>query len=864
MNDVRERPGMAEKDNDQTEKKTLSLGGKKLELKRTVEAGQIRQSFSHGRTKTVAFEVKKKRNLERSSDEKDKQERTLTTLQKGTGLTEGEIEARMRILREAERTGDEEKKRQEELARLMELDAERKQELERQKEHERLVKEKQDADKLESEKAAQEAAEKKAAGSGKPSAESEISPATVAPAEPSDREDAGHRLTLKPRETTLTEEEERQERNRKAAAETRRSTTPPKRDVKQRLHRLSYQDALEGKDDQTRHPSMAAIRRHREKRREQSRDSQETKFIVREVQLPEVITVQELANRMAVRAAEVIKKLMAMGVIATINQNLDADTAELIISEFGHTVKRITDADIETQWFQQEADSEASLLPRPPVVTVMGHVDHGKTSLLDAIRKTDVVSTEAGGITQHIGAYQVTMPSGKKITFIDTPGHAAFSEMRARGANVTDIVILVVAADDGIKEQTAEAISHAKAAKVPIIVAINKVDKPDANPGRVRQELLTYELVAEDLGGDIPCVEVSAKQGLNIEKLEETILLMADILELKANPHRAAIGTVIESKVDKGRGPVATILVQRGTIHTGEIFVAGTQLGRVRALVNDKGKILQEAGPSMPVEVLGLSGAPAPGDAFVVMDNEGEARDIVEYRERRARDLKATAVRKSSLEKLFTPTADGHRKELAVIIKCDVQGSLEAITGSFGKVNSDEVSVRVIHSGVGSINESDISLAQASKALVIGFNVRANQQARDQSSKSGVEIRYYSIIYDVLDDIKALLSGMLSPTLKEVFLGYAEIRDVFSITKVGKVAGCYITSGVVKRGAKVRLLRDNIVIHEGTLKTLRRFKDEVKEVREAFECGMAFENYQDIREGDVIECFEIESIARQL
>ncbi len=579
--------------------------------------------------------------------------------------------------------------------------------------------------------------------------------------------------------------------------------------------------------------------------------------------IPDTINVGELANRMAVRGADVIKALMKLGMMVTINQVIDGDTAELVCTEFGHMPKRVSDADIEIGLRGKE-DVEESLLPRAPVITVMGHVDHGKTSLLDALRSTDVAGGEAGGITQHIGAYQVTIKSGQKITFIDTPGHAAFTEMRARGANLTDVVVLVVAADDGIMPQTIEAISHAKAANVPIVVAINKMDKPEANPERVRSELLQHGIVLEEFGGDVLSVEVSAKKRMNLGKLEEAILLQAEVLELKANPKRAAEGVVIESKVDRGRGMVATVLVQRGTLAVGDIFVAGKEWGRVRALNSDHGQKLNTALPSMPVEVLGFNGLPAAGDELFVVDSENRAREIAEYREHKEKEAKAAAVAKSNMDKILGRIAETHAKELAVVIKTDVQGSLEALTGSLLKLATDEVAVRVLHGAVGGINESDVTLARASNGIIIGFNVRANPQARDLARRDGVDIRYYSIIYDVIDEMKALLGGLLSPTLKEKFLGYAEIRDVFNITKIGKVAGCYVTEGVVKRGAKVRLLRDNVVIHEGALKTLRRFKDEVKEVKDSFECGIAFENYDDIKKSDVIECFEIEEIARVL
>ncbi|CAO3417191.1 translation initiation factor IF-2 [Azospirillum endophyticum] len=615
--------------------------------------------------------------------------------------------------------------------------------------------------------------------------------------------------------------------------------------------------------DRTR--SLAAVRRARERERLRQMSRQETAKVTRDVVLPEVITVQELANRMAERGADVIKALMRMGVMATINQTIDADTAELVITEFGHRVRRVSESDVEIGLRATEEEG-AILVPRPPVVTIMGHVDHGKTSLLDALRQTDVVSGEAGGITQHIGAYQVQLESGAKITFIDTPGHAAFTEMRARGANVTDVVVLVVAANDGVMPQTIEAIRHAKAAKVPIIVAINKCDLPDAKPERVRQELLQHELVVEEMGGDVLDVEVSAKAKRNLSKLEEAILLQAEILELRANPERAAEGVVIEAKLERGRGSVATVLVQRGTLKVGDVFVTGAEWGRVRALINDRGQTVNEAAPAVPVEVLGLNGTPMAGDDFTVVESEARAREIAEFRQRKKREAVVAASARGSLQDMFSRIQAGEAKELPVVIKGDVQGSIEAIASSLEKLTAEntEVKVRVLHNSVGAINESDITLANASNAMIIGFNVRANPQARDLAKRDGVEIRYYSIIYNVIDDVKAALTGLLSPTLRERFIGYATIREVFNITKVGKVAGCMVTQGTVKRGAGVRLLRDNVVIHEGTLKTLKRFKDEVKEVREGYECGMAFENYDNIQAGDQIEAFEIEEIAREL
>ncbi len=609
--------------------------------------------------------------------------------------------------------------------------------------------------------------------------------------------------------------------------------------------------------------SLSAVKRARQKAKSSMMKVEQVKQY-RDVIVPETITVQELANRMSERGGDVIKSLMKMGVMATINQSIDADTAELIILEFGHRIKRVTEADVEIG-IDGETDDETNLVFRPPVVTIMGHVDHGKTSLLDALRMTDVVSGEAGGITQHIGAYQITISSGEKITFLDTPGHAAFTEMRARGANVTDIVILVVAANDSIMPQTIEAIAHAKAANVPIIVAINKIDLPDANPAKVKQDLLMHDIQVEEMGGDVLCVELSAKKKINLDKLQETILLQAEVLNLRANPKRAAVGAVVESKVEQGRGSVATVLIQNGTLRIGDIFVVGSEWGRVRALLDDKGKPIKLALPGQPVEVLGLSGTPDAGDSFTVVANEPKAREIVDYRLRKKKEKEAAIVTGASFEQLLAQARD-NKKELPIIIKADVHGSVEAIAGSLSKMVKDnlEVGVRVLHTGVGAITESDVTLAKASGAFLVGFNVRANAQARDMAKRDKVEIRYYNIIYNIIDDVKALLGGMLSPLVREEYLGQAQIRQVFNVTKVGKIGGCMVTAGSVKRGAKVRLLRDDVVIHEGTLKTLKRFKDEVKEVQMGMECGMAFENYEDIRENDVIECFEVKEETRTL
>jgi translation initiation factor IF-2 len=663
----------------------------------------------------------------------------------------------------------------------------------------------------------------------------------------------------------LEEEEEPSTVPRRGARpEAKKPVAPARREeMRRRTGKITVTRAL-ADDEGERMRSLASVRRARERERQRLHQGEPEQIkVVRDVVVPETITVQEVANRMAERGADVIKALMRMGVMATINQTIDADTAELVITEFGHRLRRVSESDVE-MGLRGEEDLPQTLAPRAPVVTVMGHVDHGKTSLLDALRETDVAASEAGGITQHIGAYRVTLKSGKQITFIDTPGHQAFTAMRARGANVTDIVVLVVAADDGIMEQTVEAIRHAKAAQAPMIVAINKIDKADAKPERVRQELLQHEIVVEQLGGDVLDVEVSALERTNLDKLEEAILLQAELLDLTANPNRPAEGVVIEAKLERGRGAVATVLIQRGTLRVGDIFVAGSEWGRVRALVDDRGQSQREAGPSTPIEVLGLNGTPLAGDDFVVAENESRARDIADFRQRRRRNAIAASGARGTLEQMFSQIAAGVAKELPVVVKSDVQGSLEAIVGSLEKLSTDEVSVRVLHSAVGGINESDVILAKASAAVIIGFNVRANPQARDLARRDGVEIRYYSIIYDLIEDMRGALSGLLAPTLREHFLGNASIRDVFNITKVGRVAGCMVTEGSVRRGAKVRLLRDNVVVHEGTLKTLKRFKDEVREVNQGYECGMAFENYQDIQTGDVIECFEMEEVARSL
>ncbi|MBF0166953.1 MAG: translation initiation factor IF-2 [Alphaproteobacteria bacterium] len=851
--------------NDQDGSK-LRLARPKLELKKTVEAGQIRQSFSHGRSKAVAVEVRKKRTITSGSTPQEVAEAAAAPVQAPSAppppapppapepvphhqLTDDEKQHRLHALQAA-------RKAEEESRRLAHIKAE------------------EDA------RAAEEERERKAKLPPEPepvaAQEVEAAPTPAAPearpALPSAKPGAADSVRV-PRPAghgaDIDEDDESSDKSRRpgrggAAAHKPPAPVKSRMEPKRRSGKLTVSAALDDEDRGERGRSMAAVKRARERERMKLLEAQKAaeKF-VREIVVPETITVQELANRMAARGAEVIKALMRMGVMANINQVIDADTAELVVQEFGHTTKRVSDSDVEIGLTGID-DTEENLIRRPPVVTVMGHVDHGKTSLLDALRETDVVSGEAGGITQHIGAYQVTMRGGQKITFIDTPGHEAFTAMRARGAAVTDVVVLVVAADDGIMPQTIEAIRHAKAAKVPIVVAVNKIDKPDADPARVRQELLNHEIVVEEMGGEVLAIDVSAKKRMNLEKLEEAILLQAEILELKANPDRTAQGVVIEAKMEKGRGAVATVLVQKGTLKVGEIFVCGTEWGRVRAMADDHGKKIDSAGPASPVEVLGLNGVPQAGDDFIVVENETRAREVAGYRERKQREARHVASARGTLEQMFERIQAGEVKELPVVVKGDVQGSVEAIIGTISRIGTDEVKIRVLHSAVGGINESDVTLARASSALIIGFNVRANPQARDIARRDGVDIRYYSIIYDVAEDMKKALTGMLAPTIREKFLGYAEIREVFNITKVGKVAGCRITEGVVKRGAKVRLLRDSVVIHEGGLSQLKRFKDDVKEVQEGYECGMSLENYNDIQQGDVIECFEMEEIAATL
>jgi len=840
-------------------KKKLSLTRPgKLELKKTVEGGQVRQNFSHGRSKVVTVEVKKKRTFEagtggRMAEVKETPEPIVEEAPEedvveevaappapaadpGPTLTDHERAARAKALEDA-----------------------------KQAEEERLIREEEDKENaaIRAIEQAEEDAQRKVEEEERERLEAEAR-RRAEEEEALDREQRGQAAAeagvakLKAHDLDAPSEEEDQKSKRGKVAP-KRPAPARKGEPRRRAGKLTIADAL---DETERVRSLASVRRAREKQKKQEGPIEHVK-IVREVTLPETITVQELSNRMAERGIEVVKSLMKMGVMVTMHQTIDADTAELVAEEFGHTVKRVSDADVEIGLIG-DADDEGDLEDRPPVVTVMGHVDHGKTSLLDALRQADVVSGEAGGITQHIGAYQVSSDDGNRITFIDTPGHEAFTAMRSRGAGVTDIVILVVAADDGIMPQTVEAIDHAKAAEVPIIVAINKIDRPDADPNRIRTQLLEHEIVSEAMGGDVLDVEVSAVEKTNLDKLEEAITLQAEILDLKSNPDRTAEGTIIESRVEPGRGPVATVLVKRGTLKMGDIFVTGSEQGRVRAMVNDRGHNIKEAGPSVPVEVTGLNRAPDAGDDFVVVENETRAREIAEFRSEKKRAVRMAVAPRGTLDEMFTAIQAGEAKELPILIKSDVQGSAEAISGLLQKLPQDEVKVHIIHQAVGGINESDIQLANASGALVVGFNVRANKQARDLAETEGVDIRYYSVIYDLADDVKGVLVGLMTPELRESFLGNAEIREVFNVSKIGKVAGCYISEGMVKRGAKVRLLRDDVVIHEGSLSTLKRFKDDVREVQLHYECGMSFENYNDIKVGDVIECFDVEEVAPEL
>ncbi len=842
---------------DTDENKSAGSGGKTLSLRRTVESGHVRQNFSHGRSKSVLVEKKRKRTVTGPGQTADAPAVEVKTTRKKVEKPAPKPVANKPQPQSDNRPGvvlrtltEEEKDAR---ARAVELARGREAEERKQAEEERARR----ASEEDSVRIAREAAEAKQAEEERVRAEEEA--ARIKAEEEAARQleiDEKPKSDIKPAPTKPIETA----RPRKGKDDAKPAPSR-KADQPRRVGRLTIAKAL---DDAPRQRSLASIRRRRERERQAATGNNEpAQKISRDVVIPEVITIQELANRMAERSVDVIKLLMKQGQMFKINDIIDTDTAQLVVEEMGHTARRVSESDVE-EGIMGEEDVDDDLQPRAPVVTVMGHVDHGKTSLLDAMRDANVVSGEAGGITQHIGAYQVRLEDGNLITFLDTPGHEAFTAMRARGAKATDIVVLVVAGDDGVMPQTIEAIKHAKAAEVPMIIAINKMDKPDVDASRVRNELLQHEVFPESLGGDVLEVEVSALKKTNLDKLRELIVLQSELLELKANPNRSADGIVIEAKLDRGRGPVATVLIQRGTLRVGDVFVAGAESGRVRALINDKGENIEEAGPSVPVEVLGLNGAPEAGDQFAVVDSEGRAREITDYRQRKRRDMRGAPVARSSLEQMMSQLQDSGRKESPILVKADVQGSAEAIVGAVEKLNTDEVACRVIHSGVGGITESDVALASATKAPIIGFNVRANQQARQAAEQEGIEIRYYNVIYNLVDDIKAAMSGLLDPTLREDFLGNAEILEVFNVSKVGKVAGCRVTEGNVKRGAQVRLIRDNVVIHEGKLSTLKRFKDEVKEVASGQECGMAFENYQDLKAGDVIECFDVEEVARTL
>ncbi len=858
-------------------KKPLGLSRPgRLELKKTVETGQVRQSFPHGRSKSVTVEVKRKRTFTQDAGGLLHEVKTpapdlaaahaeAAAAEAGTAiphtLTDEEKAARVRALKSAVQADHEARKRyeSEEIRRAEEESRRRAEEEER-----RRVEEEEARRRTEEEarhKSEEEAREEATRVEAKPVATPpQARPSPAARAVPSAKPVPA---PISP-DALAAEEEEGERAPKRAAGKVRPALAPKRLEPRRRTGKLTITQALDDSEEE-RVRSLASVRRAREREKLRARQAmgEAALKVVREVVVPEMITVQDLANRMAERGADVVKALMKLGVMATINQVIDADTAELVVAEFGHKIKRVAESDVEIGLEGQE-DATESLVERPPVVTVMGHVDHGKTSLLDALRATDVAAHEAGGITQHIGAYQVVLGSGHRITFLDTPGHEAFTAMRARGAKVTDIVVLVVAADDGVQPQTIEAINHAKAANVPIVVAINKVDKPDANPDRVRNDLLNHGIVLEQFGGEVLGIEVSATKRLNLDKLEEAILLQAELLDLRANPNRPAQGTVIEAKLERGRGPVATVLVERGTLRVGDIFIAGSEWGRVRALLDDRNRPLDTAGPATPVEVLGLNGTPLAGDSFSVVENEVRAREVTEFRQRKLRDVRVARGTRGTVEQMFSKIAAGEAKELPIVVKADVQGSVEAIVNAIQRLTTNEVAVRVLHAGVGGINESDIALAAASQALIVGFNVRANPQAREFARRDGLEIRYYSIIYDVVDDVKKMLSGLLAPTVKENLLGHAEVREVFSISKVGKVAGCMVTDGLIRRSARARLLRDNVVIHDGRLGSLRRFKEDVREVKEGYDCGMSFENYQDVQQGDVIECYEVEEVARAL
>ncbi|MEN3975454.1 translation initiation factor IF-2 [Emcibacter sp. SYSU 3D8] len=864
-------------------KLTLS-SGKTLQLKKSVDAGsgQMRQSVTQGRGKAVVVERKRRRVITRDGEHGHDD----LGGDSGDGhLSQGEKAVRLRALEEARKQEALEKQRQEEEAkRRAEEEARLKAEEETRRRlaaEEAVRQAKEDALKLQDESASGEqpdpsglmAAPAVTVAKPKPRVEPAAAPPPAAKARapevaapPPPEEARRPKPEDRVKTATLIDEEEEDERKKRAragagAAKVQHAKPTPKVDSRRANSKLTVQRALDdGVEERQR--SMAAMRRAREKQKAMRRSPDAPQKLFREVIVPENITVAELANRMTERANDVVRELMKIGVLVSANDTIDADTAEIIVAEMGHKMKRVAEADVEAG-LVGAADNPEDLRPRPPVVTIMGHVDHGKTSLLDALRATDVVSGESGGITQHIGAYQVTMPGGEKITFLDTPGHSAFTAMRARGAQVTDIVVLVVAADDGIMPQTVEAIQHARAAGVPIIVAINKIDKYDANPDKIRQALLQYEIVVESLGGDTLDIEVSAKERTNLDKLEEAIILQAEVLELAANPSRPAEGAVIEATLDKGRGAVATVLVTRGTLRIGDIFVMGAESGRVRALIDDKGNNLKEAGPSLPVAVLGASGGPMSGDDFLVVESEARAREISVYRQRQLKERLAGPSERISLEAMLDKLKTKEVQELPVVIKADVHGSAEAVSNSLTAMNTDEVAVKILLSGVGGVSESDVALAEASKAPILAFNVRAAGKARTMAEQTGVEIRYYSVIYDLVDDIKSALSGMLSPEIRETIIGLAEVKEVFNAGK-GKAAGCIVVEGSARSGVRARVLRDDVVVHDGKVSSLRRFRDEVKDVAAGTECGITIENFNDVKAGDRIEMFSVEERARTL
>ncbi len=835
----------------EVKKGTLSLSHP-ADVKRNAEdlAGKVRQSFSHGKSKVVTVEVKKRRFSRVAGNASLKPKSP--ELKQGD-LTSEELQARLNVVKNAIK---ENKDQEERLRRQKEAEEKRQRELIAKRELEEKQK-KSEQQKISS--------PEKSFNREKDRAEKQSYPDNFVALKETHIK-VQQKKTARP--DKYFDSSENDDDSLKPNVSQKKTLTV-KKDIKElkgkynsSSGRISIYNAMDDEGEERRR-SLSSLRRARQKNKLNVSKSQEEIKVVKEVIIPETISVQELSNRMATRTGEVVKCLMKLGMMVTANQIIDADTAELVVSEFGHKAKRVSDSDVELGL--KKVDSEEDMKPRPPVVTIMGHVDHGKTSLLDALRKTDVALNEAGGITQGIGAYQVTLKDNRKITFIDTPGHAAFTEMRSRGANVTDVVVLVVAADDSVKDQTIEAIHHAKAAQVPIIVAINKMDKPGANPDKVRKDLMNYEVFVESYGGDVMDVEISAKSGLNLDKLEESILLQAEMLELKANPDRTAEGVVVESKVEKGLGSVATVLINKGTLKVGDVFVAGTIYGKVRGIRNDCRKALHELTPGMPGEIIGFNGTTIPGDDFVVVEDESKAKEVASYRERKKREQSWVVSSHKTVEQMFSKLeSDEKLQVLSIILKADVQGSAEAISSSLQKLSNDEVSVKIIHSGIGEITENDVVLAKASQAMILGFNVRANMQARDQISRDRITVKYYSVIYDLIDDMKALLSGMLTPDLKEKVLGNAEVRKTFDVSKYGRIAGCMVLDGIIKRGARARLIRDGIVVHTGSIKSVRHEKDDVKEIHSGFECGICLENYNDIHLKDVVECYEIEEIARKL